>query len=110
MRPAGRVVVAAVASSNTVSIATAVSSSDGLPDQAIDRGVQCSAISLVNVEITAIFFGVKVIAANAPCRTGIGAPWATKLPAIVGVLERVGMLTMPARPNENFRLSPPMIG
>jgi hypothetical protein len=28
-------------------------------------GVECSAISRVNVEITPIFFGVRVVAANA---------------------------------------------
>jgi hypothetical protein len=59
-------------------------------------------MSLVIELITPIFFGVKVMAVNAPCLTGIGDPCATNDPAIVGVLERVGIDTMPARPKVNF--------
>ena len=71
-RPAGRIVVAGLASSRTVSIEIAVScwiASRSRPSMA---GTECSSISRVHVVITAIFFGVSVWLANPAMRTGIG--------------------------------------
>src|SRR5262245_13303342 len=101
-KPAGRVVLAAVASSSTVSIATEVSSEIASRNRLSILGWLCSKISLVKDVIVPIFFGVKLIDVNAAWRTGIGLPCATKLPATVGVDERVGIVTIPAVPKVNF--------
>ena len=53
--------------------------------------------------MTAIFFGVSNCDVNKPWRTGIGSPSPTNEPAMVGVVARVGMLTLPALPKFSDR-------
>ena len=102
-KPAGRVVVAAVASSSTESIAVAVSSTMACRIRPSIAGVECSAMSRVKMLMTRHLLrregdrGERALPHRDRAR-----PAATNDPAIVGVLARVGIDTMPARPNENL--------
>ena len=93
--PAGRTTVAGLASSSTESSEIAVSSCTASRSKPSIAGTEWSWISRVQVVITAIFFGVRICEVNKPWRTGIGSPSPTNEPAMVGVVARVGMLTLP---------------